>query len=222
VCVDSLTPSDVREWWAALATDKPVTAAGAYRLLATLCNTAVVDQLIARSPCRVKGVGVERSPERPAASVAEVTAALEVVPERLRPAFMLAAWCQLRRGEILGLQRRDVDVTKRRLRIERSFVVDPDGATTIGPPKTEAGRRTVAIPAHVATALSAHLHAYVAPQPAAWLFAHPRDDGPVSVRILTLAWNRARSAVGRPDLLATSTRGSLTATGRTRSSPSSC
>jgi integrase len=60
----------------------------------------------------VKGAAGEKSAERPVASIQEVISALQSVPERLRLALVLAAWCQLRLGEILGLQRRDVDLTR--------------------------------------------------------------------------------------------------------------
>jgi hypothetical protein len=64
----ALQPTDVRSWWARLAAEIPSTAAGAYRLLAVICNTAVADQVILRSPCRVKGGGSEKSSERPTAT----------------------------------------------------------------------------------------------------------------------------------------------------------
>lgn len=195
----ALQPSEVRSWWATLAAHKPPTAAGAYRLLAAICNTAVADQVIPRSPCRVKGGGSEKSAERPTASVAEVTAAVESVPESIRLAFLLASWCQLRRGEVLGLQRRDVDELHGQLRVERTFVVNTDGSHTIGPPKTKAGRRTVAIPGNVAPLVSEHLAKFVGSRAEAWLF--PGGEGlPVSPRTLNRAWGRARRAAGRADL----------------------
>jgi integrase len=195
----ALQPTDVRSWWARLAADIPSTAAGAYRLLATICNTAVADQVILRSPCRVKGGGSEKSSERPTASIAEVSAAVESVPEHLRLALLLGSWCQLRRGEILGLQRRDVDELHGQLRIERAFVVHTDGSKAIGPPKTEAGLRTIAIPGNVAPLLTHHLKTYVDGRPDAWLF--PAESGqPIPPQTLNRAWARARRAVGRPDL----------------------
>ena len=90
----ALQPSTVRGWWGKLSAQVPATAAGAYRLLATICNTAVADQVIVRSPCVIKGGGTERSPERPTASVAEVNAAIRAVPERYRLALLLAVWCR--------------------------------------------------------------------------------------------------------------------------------
>lgn len=199
VDIVALQPTDVRSWRAKLAKEIPSTAAGAYRLLATICNTAVTDQVILRSPCRVKGGGSEKSPERPTASIPEVSAAVESVPERLRLALLLASWCQLRRGEILGLQRRDVDELLGQLRIERAFVVYQDGTNAIGPPKTEAGRRTVAIPPNVMPMVSEHLNRYVDGGPDAWLFAGESGQ-PITPRTLDRAWDKARKAAGRPDL----------------------
>lgn len=195
----ALQPSSVRGWWGKLSAHAPATAAGAYRLLATICNTAVADQVIVRSPCVIKGGGREQSPERPTASVAEVDAAIQSVPERYRLALLLAAWCQLRRGEVLGLQRRDIDELHRELRVERAFVVHSDGTHAVGPPKTEAGRRTVAIPDNVMPMLTAHLADQVEPRQDAWLF--PGEAGlPITPRTLNRAWERARMAAGRPDL----------------------
>lgn len=195
----NLQPTDVRSWWAKLAADTPATAAGAYRLLSTICNTAVADQVILRSPCRVKGGGTERPAERPTATVAEVAAAVGAVPERFRLALALASWCQLRRGEILGLQRRDIDELHGQVRVERAFTVDTGGTKTLGPPKTDAGRRTIAVPANVAPLVSGHLAAHVGPQPDAWLF--PGEAGqPITPRTLNRVWYDAREAAGRPDL----------------------
>lgn len=40
-----------------------------YRLLRTILNTAVADDLIVKNPCNIKGAGAEQSVERPVASV---------------------------------------------------------------------------------------------------------------------------------------------------------
>jgi len=105
----ALSPSAVRAWWAKLHGQYPATAANAYRLLSTICNTAVEDGLIAKSPCRVKGAGADRAAERPVGSIAEIDAAAAAAPGHWRLAILLAFWCQLRRGEVLALQRKDFD-----------------------------------------------------------------------------------------------------------------
>jgi hypothetical protein len=97
--VGGVAPSVVRGWYARLRGDHQVTADDAYRLLRAVLNTAVADEIISRNPCQVKGAGQVRAAEHPVASLAEVQAAVDAVPVRYRVALLLAAWCQLRRGE---------------------------------------------------------------------------------------------------------------------------
>ena len=104
-------------------------------------NTAVRDGAITKNPCNIPGAGTDRAKERPVASPAQVAALIEAITPRYRAAVLLAAWCGLRRGEVLGLQPKDVDleahtVTIRRNRIElletpQAFDADP---------KTDAGQ----------------------------------------------------------------------------------
>jgi integrase len=85
--------------------------------------------------------GVERASERLVATVAEVEALARAMVPRLRAFVLLAAWCGLRRGELLGLQRRDVDILHGQVRVERILQQFKDGTLVYGPPKTEAGHR---------------------------------------------------------------------------------
>jgi len=152
--IGAITPSAVRSWHSALNRDHPATAAKSYRLLRAILATAVDDELIVRNPCKVAGGGVDRSAERPVASVAEVSAATTAMPERLAIAVTLAAWCGLRRQEVLGLRRRDVDLVADVLRIEQTANQLSDGTIVFGPPKTDAGVRSVAIPPNVVSTLA--------------------------------------------------------------------
>jgi integrase len=93
---------------------------------------------------------------RPTATVAEIGAAVNAATERFRLAIMLAAWCQLRRGEVLGLRRGDVDLVHSTVSIERT-VTEPSGALVVGPPKTDAGRRKVVMPPNVVNAMVVQL-----------------------------------------------------------------
>jgi len=194
-----LSPAAVRSWHARLSALRPTTAAAAYRLLSSICRTAIADELIARSPCQVRGGGSEHSPERPLVSIAEVEALADAMPERLRALVLLASWCGLRRGEVLGLQRRDVDVARGTVHIERAVVHMLDGTTTIGPPKSEAGTRTVHYPSNTAPAIENHLRGHVGYDPTAWLFAGTTGN-PLAVKTLQRARNSARASIGRPDV----------------------
>ena len=197
--LSQLTPTKVRAWHAGLAKTHPSTAAKAYRLLSAVMATAVADELIVRSPCRVRGAGVERPTERPIASVAEVEAMAAMMPERLAMVVVLAAWCQLRRGEVLGLRRRDVDLLHGVLVIEQTVQYFVDGSIVFGPPKTAAGRRRVVVPPHVREQLGAHLERFVGDHPDALVF-HGVKGGPIRPFALQRAWNTARTGVGRPEL----------------------
>ncbi len=194
-----LSPSKVRGWNAALATAHPITAAKAYRLLSTILKTAVADGLILTSPCKVSGAGVERSPERPLATVAEVAALADAMPERLRVLVLIATWCQLRRGELLGLRRCDIDVLHGTLSIEQTRVTLTTGRSVFKAPKTTAGRRALSIPPNISPALTGHLERFVRPEPDALIFTGAQG-APLAPVTLSKAWSDARNAIGRPDL----------------------
>ena len=195
----SLSPSTVRGWNADLAARHASTAAKAYRLLSTIMRTAVADGLIVASPCRVTGAGSERADERPIATVAEVTALYEAMPERLRLIISLATWCQLRRGEILGLRRCDIDIAQSMVHIEQSRTFTTGGRSLTKSPKTIAGRRTLSVPAHVTRLLVVQLREFTARDPQALLFTMKNGE-PLTAGALQRAWSHARMVVGRPEL----------------------
>jgi len=193
----SASSTAVRSWNAELAREHPATAAKAYRLLHQLCSTAVADGVVGRNPCTVKGAGQEHSPERPTATVAEVAALAGAMPANLRLVILLAAWCQLRRGELLGLERRDFDLLHGTVAIERS-VNYVAGGRQVGPPKTEAGVRTLALPPHLLDDIEEHLR-QVGPEGNAPLFTGPHGRA-VRPHTLWQSFLAARQSIGRPDL----------------------
>ncbi len=195
----SITPSAVRDWHAELATRHATTAAKAYRLLSSIMRTAVADEVISRSPCQVKGAAVEHSPERPTANVAEVAALSEEMPDHMQIAVLLAAWCQLRRGELLGLRRRDVDLLHGSLSVSATRTTLMSGEVIDKAPKSDAGRRTVAVPSHMLPALTDHLARFVGSEPNALVLTGEKG-GPLRPQVLASAWSHARTKVGRTDL----------------------
>ena len=73
-----------------------VTVAKAYRPLKAILNTAVDNGLIRRNPCRIKGVGQEKSAERPILTAPQVYALAAATDERYRVLVLLAAFTSLR------------------------------------------------------------------------------------------------------------------------------
>ncbi len=200
--LSKITPSQVRAWHARLqGHDGPgaSTAAKAYRLLRGMMRTAVADEVIVRNPCQIERAGVERSPERPVASVAEVTALADAISPRLRSLVLLSAWCGLRRGELMALQRHDINLLHGTVRVERAMHQLADGTLVTGPPKTDAGRRTIAIPPHIVPDVEAHLQHVVGVEADALVFTGEKG-GPLRPHVLQKAWVKAKTAVGLPAL----------------------
>jgi integrase len=116
-----ISPADVRSWYAQLSSQRPGRARKAYRVLRVILNTAVADELIVRNPCRVRGAGQDHSAERPIATVAQVAALADAIDERLRALVLLAAWCGLRRAELLALPRRHLDLLHGTVQVEAAM-----------------------------------------------------------------------------------------------------
>ena len=197
--IGQLAPGTVRGWYARLARDHASTAAKAYRLLRTMMNTAVSDELIARSPCRIDGAGRESAPERPIATLAELEQLVAAMPARFKSIVLLASWCQLRKGELCGLRRRDIDPMRSTVTVAQTLQQLRNGTLVFKEPKTDAGRRTVAIPPHVLPAITKHLDTFTAAEASALVFTGERG-GPLRPHVLQKHWARARLAAGRPDL----------------------
>jgi integrase len=195
----ALAPSLVSAWHAQLAAKHQTTAAKAYRLLSQILRAAVADKIITANPCQLRGAATEKAPERPVASVAEVSALCAAMPEHLRVVVLLASWCQLRRGEILGLRRRYVDLLHGTLSVASTRTRTMAGDIVTKAPKTMAGRRTIAIPPNVVPVLEDHLERFVGTGPDS-LVAVGEKGGPLLTTVLASAWSRARNEVGRPEL----------------------
>lgn len=197
-----ITTGQVREWSARLrSTDGPgaSTAAKCYRLLRSILTTAVEDGLIVTNPCTIKGAGVEPADERPIPTVAQVHDLVEQLPARLRCVALLAAFVGLRRGEILGLRRGDVDLDRCEIAIVRQRQLDRHGNHLVGPPKSDAGRRVLAIPEVLVGDLRTHLDAYGQPGGDGYVFTGQKG-GPLAPHVWQSAWEKARTEVGVPEI----------------------
>ena len=191
--LSSIDTPAVRRWHVGIARTRPTTAAKAYRLMSSIMRTAVTDGILEANPCQIRGAAVERAPERPIATMAEVDQLAKLMPPELQVAVVLAAWCQLRRGEVRGLRRRDIDLERGLLAVEVTRTTAMSGRTIVKEPKTRAGRRSVAIPANALELLARHLDAHVG----------ANEDSVVVTgtdRSLSVAWAEARAGIGRNDL----------------------
>jgi integrase len=199
VKLTEIAPSKIRGWHANLAGEHPAMAAKAYRLLSSIMRTAVSDGLLVTSPCKVNGAAVERAPERPVASVSEIEQLTLAMPDHLKLIIPLATWCQLRRGEILGLRRKDVDLVNATIHIEQSRTFGMDGKSITKQPKTTAGRRKLALPAPLVAVVSDHLKMFTGRSPEA-LVLRGRAGKELTRDALQGSFEKARMTIGRSDL----------------------
>lgn len=195
-----ITPTAVRRWHADLSNSGlgAPTVAKSYRLLRTIMGTAVADEIIVRNPCTVAGAGVERSPERPVATVGQVFELAAAVEPLHRALVLTAALTGCRWGELAGLRRRHIDLLHGTLSVAQVLVEGGDGLS-IGPPKTDAGRRTIALPPPLLPALEAHLAEFSAPGPDGLVFRGPKG-GMLRRGNFSAKWTRAARATGMEEL----------------------
>ncbi|MEV6604742.1 tyrosine-type recombinase/integrase [Kutzneria sp. NPDC051319] len=230
--LSELTPAMVRRWRMDMLKDRvgATTVAKVYRFLRAVLNTAVDDdELIRRNPCRIKGAGQEHAPERPTVTVVEVFAIAHAIARRYRLLVLLAAFGQLRFGELIALRKTDLLLPppRRPTAAEVAAGVDPDdliddgvpvllvrravaqlgtGEQVLKGPKSEAGNRTVALPSLILPDIRAHLAmdgkgGFVDPEPHGRLFRGPKGATPRRQNFNSKVWKPARAAAGvNPEL----------------------
>jgi len=142
----------------------------AYKLAHTILNSAVDDRRITYNPCVVKGAATEESPERPIVTIAEAEAIADAVEPEYRALVLVAFYGTLRFGEAAGLRRGNVDLLHGTVKVEDQAIELANGSTIYGPPKTEAGKRTMTLPADALEALKSHLDAHTGTDPDALVF----------------------------------------------------
>ncbi len=197
-----LSSARVRSWHSELlAAERPgaPTVAKCYRLLRAVLATAVEDDLVVKNPCVLKGAGVERSAERPVATVEEVYAIAEAIEPRFRALVLLAAFTGLRLGELRALRRNRLDLEACTVHVTEQVQDLTDGTLFFGEPKSEAGRRTVAFPEVLVPELQTHLDEWAGPGPHGLVFCGTRGQ-PLRRATLHSAWKRATREAGVNDL----------------------
>ena len=199
-----LSTSLVRDWRAELLGNgvSASMTAKAYRLLRAVLMTAVnEDHILPANPCRIPGAGIETPDERPTLTVTQVYDLAGEVPDRFFAMILLTTFASLRYGEVTALQRQDIDLEAGTVRVRQAFVERQRGGLLLGPPKSRAGLRTVAVPAAVMTELRRHLDDYTAPGPAAFVFTGP-TGAPIKRSNFNrlVGWKEAVARIGKPGL----------------------
>jgi integrase len=127
--------------------------------LQAIFGAAVDSDLVARSPVRPRMLGLARvrKPERATLTAEELLRLAGAMPPRYRALVLLAGTVGLRWGEAIGLRIGDVDFLRRRLSVRQTVEEVSGHARVVAATKSEAGKRTFALPAFLVDELAAHL-----------------------------------------------------------------
>jgi integrase len=209
VPLGSLTPSDVERMTAAtVASGRTARTAGmARKVLRLALRQAIRDGLVTRN------VAAEARPPRVEPFAARTLTASEArrliettTDDELGPLWAVLIATGLRLGEALGLSWPDVDLAAGNLTVRRSLARGWDGKPTLGSPKSERSRRTIALPAAAREALDRQRSRQDALRTAAGTAWQDRDGlvftdavgRPVVGRYLTPVLRKALTDAGLP------------------------
>lgn len=127
-----------------------------------------------------------------------------VLHDRLAALWRLAATTGMRRGELLGLTWRALDLDNARLRVDQQLLPTP-GGVTFGPPKSKRSERTVALDTVTVAALRQHRDVQLLERDLAGDAYHDQDlvfcdelGAPIYPTRLTEQFARKRNAAGIP------------------------
>ncbi|MCO5317219.1 MAG: site-specific integrase [Microthrixaceae bacterium] len=202
-----ITSASVRSWHAGMVDKGHGTAAAkCYRLLRAILATAVEDDLLVKNPCNIKGAGVERSAERPVATAEQVWALADAIEDHLEAFVLVAAFMGLRFSEAAGLQRRHVNVLHRTITVEQQLERVSRktaehlgiGVEGFGPPKSDAGYRTLKVPPPLVPIIEAHLEEHSEAGPDGLVFVGPLG-GSLARSNFSGKFGEARRKAGLPD-----------------------
>lgn len=197
--IGSITPKDVQALVTELGSKMVASSTvRTYAVAAAVFRYAVDRDYIAKSPTRtVKLPKIERAnvhvftPE-------QLVALSDAMPVEQSPMVWLGAVLGLRWGEVAALQVRDIDLLAGELHVRHSLTKDATGRTVIGAPKSDAGTRTLSIPAPLVQVLAAHLRTVglTAADDGALVFPDSRGGPLVASNWRRRVWLPATVAIG--------------------------
>ncbi|MGP0109407.1 MAG: tyrosine-type recombinase/integrase [Acidimicrobiales bacterium] len=144
----------VNGWGEKLA---PKTVDRTYGTLRAAFAYAVAAELIGRSPCHDVNLPKAVKRKRRVVGPDDVVKLSNAMDPRYAPMVWVGALLGLRWGEVAGLRIGSLDLLVRSLKVTETVTRDEHGRPTLGPPKSEAGIRTLAMPQVLVDILAGHL-----------------------------------------------------------------
>lgn len=184
--VKAITYIDVKNWF----DSEPDNTArvNAYKLLSEIMGSAANDALddegntlIDKSPCRLKNVArPKKRHETVVPTVKQIKELVSYMPERLRLIEWVAFGLGFRIGEILALQRRDIDLKNNIIHVRHSLKDEKDerGKTVVvmGGTKTKSSEASVIIPELLKPWFEKQLEEYTSKEADAFIFTTENNN----------------------------------------------
>lgn len=207
VPVDQITEADMVEWlkWERSRKAAPKTVKNVHGFISSVFDHAVRQRLRPDNPCNARMLPKDDSTQDAATFLTMPEYALvdPHLPEWSRPLFRLLIGSGLRVSEALALTPEDVmlDAATPQVRITRSWHEDRDADARwfIGPPKTRAARRTVALAPSTVAAIRERVESTA---PGECIFKPSTSERPPGIRAVQRAWAKgvAGARAGDPAL----------------------
>ena len=190
------------------ATGKPLSAATirhAYNLLSPAMDKAVDAGILAKSPCTRISLPKGEKKEAVVYDEEQMKSLIATAKGTEMELVVDMELCfGMRRGELLGLQWKDIDWDSKKLHIIRTRVV-VDGEVVIKPPKTPKSIRTLDVPDMLLQKLKAHKNRCIAEQMKRgkgfseenFVIVHP-DGKPIYPEYLTQLLTKLQKRAGLP------------------------
>jgi integrase len=160
----------------------------------------VLDDRIARSPCRGIRLPAIEPTDRPVLTRENLADLAEAQEPHYGTMVYLGAVLGLRWGECAGLRVGRIDFDRSTITITEQVTRGVGGRSVIGPPKSQAGRRTLAAPTALMELLANHLELrrLTITDTDAFLFATPDGEHLDYSNWLHRIWYPARTQAGVP------------------------
>jgi integrase len=174
-----------------------------HAVLRNALESAVREEIIPRNVAKLVQVPAPRYKINRGLTTQQARATLKAATEhRLAALYVLALFLGLRRGELVGLRREDVDLDRATLEVVQTLQ-RVGGSLRLVPPKTEDSRRTVPLPPICVEALREHRKRQFADRAEAWpdweddgLVFPSRRGTPMEPDNLRRSWYAIRKAAG--------------------------
>lgn len=195
--ITSIRTTEVQAWVHRLENDLAAATVGlVYNYVASIFKAAVLDHLIASSPCVKIKLPKVQPKQVEVLETAIVERLMKAVPERYGALVVLGAGTGVRQGEAFGLTVDRINFLKRLVKIDRQLVLLPKQAPQFGPPKTDKSNREIPLPKVVIDALAVHLAQYPVGK-RGFVFTNDKGD-PISRSRFSDVWRAAVVEAGAP------------------------